>query len=80
MTPAPVLNDSVRMFLRLLFVPASDLSPGRQTRQGKDAKSTHRHTHCGKNSSHDASPIDSVRSLAGGHLTAGNVIKRLARL
>src|SRR6202521_1568485 len=80
MTPAPVLNYAVRMFLRLLFAPVSVLSPGRQTRESKHAKRTHRHTHCANNFSQDASPIDSVQRLASGHLTTGNLIKRLARL
>jgi hypothetical protein len=79
-TPAPVLNYSVRMFFRLLCVPVRVLSQGRQTREDKQAKRTHRHTRCGKQFSHEASPIDSVQCLAMGHLTSGNVIKRLVVL
>jgi hypothetical protein len=80
MTPAPVLNYAVRMLLRLLSAPVSVLPPGRQTRESQHAKRTHRHTHCGKNFSQDVSPIDSVQRLASGHLTTGNVIKRLVVL
>src|SRR5579872_2094157 len=61
MTPAPVVNYAVRMFLRLLFARVSVLSPSRQTRESKHAKRTHRHTHCGNNFSQDLSPIDSVQ-------------------
>jgi hypothetical protein len=75
MTPAPVVNYAVRMFLRLLFARGSVLSPGRQTRESKHAKHTHRHTHCGKHFSHDVSPINSAQRLASGYLTAGNVTK-----
>jgi hypothetical protein len=80
MTPAPVLNYAVRMLLRLLSAPVSVLPPRRQTRESQHAKRTHRHTHCGKNFSHDASPIDLVQRLASGHLTTGHVIKRLVVL
>jgi hypothetical protein len=78
--PAPVLNYSVRMFLRSLSAPVRILSPGGQTREDKQAKRTHRHTRCGKQFSHDASPIDPVQRLDSGHLTTGNVIKRLVVL
>jgi hypothetical protein len=80
MAPAPVLNYAVRMFLRMLSAPVFVLSPSRQSRESKDAKRTHRHTHCGNNFSQDASPIDSVQRLSDVNPTAGHVIKRLARL
>jgi hypothetical protein len=76
MTPAPILNDAIRMLLRVPFAPAFVLSPSRQTRNRKDAKRTDRHTHCGSSCSHDASPIDSVQCWLDVHLTLANAIRR----
>jgi hypothetical protein len=76
MTPAPVVNYAVRMFLRLLIAPVRVLSASRQNKENKRAKRTHRHTRCGKHFSHEASPINTAERLASGHLTAGNIIKR----
>jgi hypothetical protein len=49
-------------------------------KKAKHVKKTHRQRECGKDFSHDGSPIDSVQYSANGHFTDGSFIRRDTRV